>query len=301
MQIPKPTSLFAITLLFALGVIWGSGYVIAKYCVMHGVPALGYSFWQSLGPAVVLTVITLLKRDSHFHCSWRYWRYYLMCGILGIAFPNTLMYFAARHLPAGILAVLVNTVPIITFPLALIFQQERFHWQRMLAVVLGVIGIMLIVIPDVAWRNNAHWFWILLVLFTPLSFALCTVFIAAFRPVPSDSLSLSAGMLVVSAILLAPITFGLGKFHALTHFTLPNSLIVLEIVLSSIGYLLFFMLIKRAGPVYYSLVGGVVTITGLFWGWLIFHEIFSVRIVIAVFAILAAIGWLSFKLKRNSQ
>jgi drug/metabolite transporter (DMT)-like permease len=72
-------------------------------------------------------------------------------------------------------------------------------------------------------------------------------------------------------------------------------LILLEILLSSVGYILFFMLIKRAGPVYYSLVGCVVSLTGLFWGWLLFDEQFDLQSSVAIFCILLAITLITLK------
>jgi drug/metabolite transporter (DMT)-like permease len=52
----------ALILLLLLGVIWGSGYVIARYATLHNVPPLGYSFWQSLGPAVLVSLISWGRR-----------------------------------------------------------------------------------------------------------------------------------------------------------------------------------------------------------------------------------------------
>ncbi|MDF2940825.1 MAG: eamA-like transporter family protein [Gammaproteobacteria bacterium] len=282
-------------LLVLLGLIWGSGYSIARYCVTHGVAPMGYSFWQSLGPALFLLLLACF-RSPKLPLSLPYLRYYLMCGILGIAFPNTLMYFAAGHIPAGMLAVLVNTVPIFTYPLAVLARTEKFKALRLAGLFVGLMGIMLIVWPHESLSHGSIP-WTLLVLLTPLSFACCAVF-ASFRPVPSDSLSLSAGMMTVSTLLLAPLVIHFNEFHALSWpLTTVDWLILLEIVLSSIGYVIFFALIKRAGPVYYSLVGGVVSITGLFWAYVAFDEKLSLALGLAVLLILVAIALLSLNEK----
>jgi drug/metabolite transporter (DMT)-like permease len=285
----------SLALLVLLGFIWGSGYSIARYCVTHGVAPMGYSFWQSLGPALFLLLIASFRAPK-LPLSMPYLRYYLVCGILGIAFPNTLMYFAASHIPAGMLAVLVNTVPIFTYPLAMMAGAEKFKAIRLIGLMVGIMGIMLIVWPHESVSSGPIP-WTLLVLLTPLSFAACAVF-AHFRPVPSDSLSLSAGMMMVSTLLLAPLVIHFNEFHALSWpFTLVDWLIILEIVLSSIGYVIFFALIKRAGPVYYSLVGGVVSITGLFWAYVAFDERLSLILGLAVVLILVAIAVLSLNRK----
>lgn len=280
-----------IILLLLLGLIWGSGYTIARYCVTHGVAPLGYAFWQSCGPALALLLIGSFRKISSIQLKKSYIGYYLVCGVLGIALPNSLIYFTAQHLPAGILGVVVNIVPIVTYPLALCFRQEYFRWLRILAVLIGVTGVMLIVVPKVHGMTITHFPWILLILITPLSFAFCSVFIARFRPIPSDSFGLSAGMLCVSTIILTPIVIYMGQFYGFQWpLTIPNWLILLEVLLSTTGYVIFFALIKRAGPVYYSLVSGVVALTSLFWGFVVFHETIGLITTFAVLLILIAIG-----------
>ncbi|MEM9243670.1 MAG: EamA family transporter [Pseudomonadota bacterium] len=280
----------SVSLLILLGFIWGSGYTIARYAMTHGVHPLGYSFWQALGPAILLLLMTLPYWYRRRKFLLRPWRYYIVTGVLGIAIPNTNMYFCAPHLPAGIVAIMVNTVPLIIYPLALLVRQERFNYWRMIGVILGVIGIMMVVIPTADLKNNLTTHWLLITLITPLSFACCIVYINKYRPSGINDLFLSAGMLTVASLILIPLVFISGEFYPLSlPLTKVDGIVILEIVLSSIGYVLLFRLIKIAGPVFYSLANGVVCLTGLFWGRLIFSEKMNAMIIIAVIFILIAI------------
>lgn len=284
-----------ISLLVLLGFIWGSGYVIAKYATMHGVSPFGYSFWQSLGPAVFLFILALKKKAPLNIKQPRFVGFYFVCGALGIAFPNTNMYFAAPHLPPGLIALMVNTVPIMIYPIAMGLKLERFNLKRVLGVLLGVAGLFVILFPHrLVSPEHIAMPWLFMLLLTPLSFALCAIFISKFRPKGSDSLSLSAGMLITSTILLVPFVVVLKKFYPLClPLNLADGAVILEIVLSSIGYVIFFELLKIAGPVYYSLVGGVVALTGLFWGWLFYNEVFTPLIIIAIVLIIVGIAAVS--------
>lgn len=289
----------AIFLLVLLGIIWGSGYSIAHYAMTHGVPPLGYSFWQSLGPAIVLLILCLIK-EGRLAIAPRYIRYYLIAGLLGIVLPNTNMYFAAAHLPAGILAVIVNTVPIMMYPLALAARQEKFQWGRLLGVLVGVIGIFMIVGGKWSTPNVHTMKWALITLLSPLFFATCALYSVHDRPEKSSSLALATGMLICSAVVLTPLVIDTHEFYPLNSLSLPNLAVMLEIVLSSIGYVILFQLLKIAGAVYYSLVGGVVAITGLFWGWLLFSETLHPWTLIAAFLIISAIIIVSL-LQKNTQ
>jgi drug/metabolite transporter (DMT)-like permease len=281
--------MISLILLILLGVIWGTGYSIARYATLSGVPPLGYSFWQSLGPAILIGLLANTGK-SRLKLSASHLRYYFICGLFGIVIPNTNMYLAAPHLPAGLLAVIVNTVPIVAYPLALLTKLESFSLTRLMGVLCAVAGLMLIVVPAASLPSPTMTPWVLSALITPFSFAACAVYISLYRPERGDSLPLAAGTLIASSLLLFLPVICTHNFY-IPHVppTVPDLVILLEIILSSIGYVLLFQLIKMAGPVYYSMVNAVVALTGLFWGYLIFSEKLNLWTGTAVALILFAL------------
>lgn len=288
----------ALVLLILLGFIWGSGYSLARYAMTNEVPALGYSFWQALGPALLLSLLCLARKKTALLCS-RYWLYFLICGLVGIAIPNTNMYFIASHIPAGLLAILVNTVPLIVYPLALLSGQEQLDKWRIFALILGFIGILLILGINTAGIYSG---WAALALVSPLCFALCSIFIGAKQPRELDALEAAAGMLLAASIILIPLVISHNAFYPLWGtFTLVKKVIVLEILLSSLGYILFFTLIRLAGPVFYSLTGGMVALTGLFWGYVIFAEQPGLQQAIAAGLVISALFLLSWRQAKQAQ
>ncbi|MBP9726574.1 MAG: DMT family transporter [Gammaproteobacteria bacterium] len=276
------------SLLIALGAIWSLGFSIARYCTTNGVHPLGYAFWQSLGPAVVLTILCKCLRIPIFnHRS--YFIFYLFASLVGIAIPNANMYFAASQLPSGILAVIINISPMVTYLLALAFKEESFNSRRFAGVICAVLGIIIMIKPsgDISKEMIP---WLLSALLTPISFALCAVFVAKYRPENSHSLGLAAGMLWGSTLWLLPVVFLGHHFYALSHgFSWTEQLLLIEVLLSSAGYWLFFQLLKNAGPVYYSLVGGVVAVAGLLWGKLLFAETLTLTQMAGVTAVILGI------------
>ena len=275
--------------LLLLGFIWGTGYSIARFAMLSGVPPLGYSFWQSLGPAIILGFIIFFSNQPA-PLTIKKTFYYFISGLTGIAIPNTTMYFAATHLPASILAIVVNTVPIMAYPMALLAKLEKFTWQRMIGILFAFSGLMLIVFPRSSLPSPTMVPWVGLTLLTPFSFAFCSIYIARYRPPDSDTLLLSAGMLICSSLLLMPVVYLTHSFYYFHFpFTITDWIIVLEIILSSLGYLLFFYLIKIAGPVYYSLVDTIVVLIGIFWGYVIFDERLHMWSLVAVCLIVVAL------------
>lgn len=291
-------TLLALALLIVLGFIWGSGYTLAKYAMTNDVPPLGYAFWQALGPALLLTIIGLLTSSNPL-LKPSHWPYFLVCGLIGIAIPNTNMYFIAKHIPAGLLAVLVNTVPLLVYPMALIAGQERFDIWRIMALILGMTGILLIVGPSDQSQLSS---WAFLALLSPLSFALCSIYIAVKQPPKLNALQAASGMLLAASLLLTPLVIQQHAFYSLSApFTRVKQVVILEIILSSIGYILFFKLVRLAGPVFYSLTGGMVALTGLFWGFVVFHEKPANMQSLAIFCVICALFLLSWRQSRQTQ
>lgn len=291
----------ALTYLISLGLIWGSSYSIARYAMTHGVPALGYAFWQSWGPALFLLLLITYKRLG-LQLRKQTIVFYLVTGVLGIAIPNTIMYIAAAHLPAGLLAVLINTAPIFTYVLAWSLSLERFYWLRITGVISCMIGLLITSLPQAPLPQPHQTAWVLLALISPLSFAACATFTSKFRPSDLNSTSLSCGMLLSGAIVLTPVVLFEGAFFPLTPpFHIVHGIIILEIALSSLGYVIFFELLRKAGPVYYSMVGGLVTLTGLIWGRILFDEHFSLLINAAVLFILMGIICVSLKFRAYTE
>lgn len=129
----------------------------------------------------------------------------------------------------------------------------------------------------------------------PLAYACCSIYIGIYQPKSIDALPAACGMLITATLILIPILIKQHTFYLLMPpFTLPKQAILLEILLSSLGYILFFKLIHVAGPVFYSLTGGVVALTGLLWGFIIFQEIPNHTQCIAALGIILAIFLLSW-------
>lgn len=259
-------------LLFMLGITWSLGYSIARYCITHGVHPLGYAFWQSLGPAILLSMVCCLTRQAMI-INKQFLLFYAVASLIGIAIPNSVMYFSAGHLPSGMVAVVTNTAPILTYVFSLFLRVERFRCLRMLGVFAAVLGIYCIAMRG-ALSSFGDVHWLLLAFVTPVCFALCAVYIAKYQPKDSNSLVLATGMLWGASLWLSLMLLTGSYFYPLVA-TVPTGLVLVEIVLSSVGYYLFFQLLKTAGPVYYSLVAGVVAVAGLFFGWLFFNESFQ--------------------------
>jgi len=220
---------------------------------------------------------------------------------LGIIIPNTILYFVAPHLSAGILGLIVNTVPILIFPLSLLFRVEKFEYYRLGGLILGMVGIGFVILSHQSLgevRLN-DWLWIAWI--APLCYALCVVYIAKHRPSSSSSVTLSAGMLLVSAIVLAPVALISHQWHWI-FYPMPrvDKVIIVQMILSGIGYVLIVELIQRAGPIFYSFVNILTVITAFLWGQVFFSEAFTGYQLIAMIFVFCAIAVMSLRVQHQT-
>lgn len=285
--------MLGVILLILLGVDWASGYAIAGYCMTHGVSPYGYAFWQSFGPFILLLLIQLIRRDFWLAKSGAI--YAVLCGLFGIVIPNLLIYFASIHVPSGLLTILANASPIFTYILAVLFRDEKFSVARFSVVIFGMCGVALIILPNqhLELFGIAHG-WLLLALLIPLSYAFSAVYISRFHPGGGNYLSYAMWMLMFATLVNSPLAVIKGGYYPLKLSDLFSWLIIVEIILSTFGYVLLFILIKRVGAVYYTLVNAVAVVAGVGYGYLIFGQQFDWLMSVGGMVIMLAIILLTY-------
>jgi drug/metabolite transporter (DMT)-like permease len=294
--------IIALLLLILLGIDWASGYAIAGYCMTHGVNPYAYAFWQSFGPFVLLLLIQGFRRDLWLEKSGVI--YALLCGVFGIVIPNLLIYFAAKHIPSGLLTVIANIAPIFTYPLALIFRDERYSLLRLSLITLGLTGVALIILPNqhnLINQLGSHWLYIALLI--PFSYAFSAVYLSRFHPGKGNVLNYALWMLMISTLCVSSLAV-LNHAHYSLHFYDFNSyLIGGEILLSTFGYVLLFIIMQKVGSVYYSLVNATAVATGIIYGYIFFNQQISKLTLIAIIIILVAILGLTYtqKIRQHYQ
>lgn len=290
-------------LLVVLGMDWATGYAIAGFVMRHGVSPYGYAFWQSIGPLLLLLIIQILRQDLKITQNGII--YATGCGLIGLAIPNMLMYSASIYVDSGILTVLANISPILIYPLALLLGQEKFAWFRFVFVIIGTIGILVLIWPlgrsaDSLFEKLNYW--IYLALLIPLCYATTAVYISRFMPGDGNVLNYAMWMLVMSSLFVTPLMIYHNGFYPLKATDFNSWLILLEVLLSTLGYVLLFVIIKMAGPVFYSLVNAITAISGVFYGRVFFGQYFTLWDYLGICIILfAIIGLTSLQNKQVSK
>ncbi len=289
-----------LALLLGLGSLWGLTFSLSKLAIGNGVHPLGYAIWQTAGPALLLFLFCLLRRDPPRRTP-RHLRYYLLAGLLGIAIPNTNFAFALRHIPAGLLAIVVTLVPLLTYVLAVAFGMERPRALRFAGLVMGLAGALCLILPRASLPNPEMTFWVLLSFVTPIFYSINTIYSTRARPAEGGSVGLACGMLAAAALWQLPFAIVSDALYwPSLPFGVADWALSGQVVAASLAYVVFFELLRIAGPVTFSQVAYIVTLTGLAWGWVIFDEQHSGWVWLATAMIFSGVALVNWRGRRSA-
>lgn len=271
MPVARPSPV-TIGMLFALGVSFALAISLNRFAVDDGVPFLPYVFWQSLGGGVALMLMAAALRRLP-PIDFRHVRIFLSAGALNLSFPYMLLAYLAAKVPASLLTLGLSLVPVMIYALALTLRQDRFHTLRFGGILLGLAGILVVLLPQASLPAPGMAGWVALGLLPSLSYAVNAVLVARWRPQETGSLPLAGGLMLASAgyVLIAMAAtgewwtfdgaFGIG--HGATIGAMANN---------CVSFYLVFEVIRRAGPVIFSTVNYIATLSGMGFGMWFFGD-----------------------------
>ncbi|HYE00939.1 MAG TPA: DMT family transporter [Alphaproteobacteria bacterium] len=281
---PARAPMAPLLLLIATGALLGGNFALAKIAGAAGIPALGYAFWQSFGGGLVLLVLARFRLPL----APRFLRYYAVTGLVSMALPNAVIVLTVPKLGTGLAALAYAFPPLLTYGLALGLRVERFQAVRAAGILMGLAGALMILGPRGGLPDPGLWGWMLLALAAPVAIAAGNIYRSLDWPEGAAPQELAAGMLLASALWLTPAVWLAGSFHMPGGNPADWTLLV-QIANSALTFVLYFALQKRAGPVYFSQLGYVTTVTGLAAGWLAFGERYGPLVFAAVAVIFSGV------------
>ena len=260
-----------LALLF-MGAAWGLSFSFALIATGAGGTPFGITFWQCIVCGAILLGYTML-RGRALPLSGRHLRIYLYVALLGASIPNSLYYFAAPHVDAGVLSITVTLIPMVTYAVALALGSEVRSLVRLSGVICGAIAILMLVLPENSLPNRDAIPWLLLACLSAVCYALENIYLS--RPGQQDigPVRTACGMNLMAAVLVLPIGLATGQafLPAFPFGTLEWTIVGLGII-NALAYTTFIAVIGMAGPVFASQTGYVVTLAGVFWGMALFGE-----------------------------
>lgn len=282
-------------LLFAAGAFVGLIFPLAKIAGTQGLSPLIYAGLAAAGASVVLALITRVSGQAQAYGAGDY-RYALIAGQLTFAIPFGTLVAIIPITGSGVPAILQSLAPLITLGMVYAIGYERPSLWRSLGLAIGFCGVLLILFARGSGSDASAAMlpWYVAALTTPVALAAGNVYRSTGWPKGSKSLPLATLTLAAAALgllLLAALFFAAGIIgNPLTGLAAGWPLILLQSVVTGIGYGFFFRLQQVGGPVYLSQISYVNTGVGLIFAAGVFQETLPVAAWLAIPFIFAGIA-----------
>jgi drug/metabolite transporter (DMT)-like permease len=264
----------------AMSVIWGIPYLMIKVAV-EGVSVPVLVFARCAIGAVVLLPLALFR--GQLAGLRRKWLPLIAFAVVEMVIPWALLSDAERRLTSSMSGLLVAAVPIIGVVLArLTGDVEVISAKRWAGLVIGLVGVGVLAAPEL---NGGDAWAIVEVLLTALGYAIGPIIAArALSDVPglpmaAVCLSFAAVVYTVPAIATWP--------DAVPQVSVLAAIVALGLVCTALAFLLFFALIREAGPARATVITYVNPAVAVLAGVVILGEPLTVTIVAAFALILS--------------
>ena len=283
--------LIYVLVLIACGLAWGSTQTLGKLAVSTGHRHFGLLFWQFVIGALLLGTLLTLRRSWPALTRARL-GFGLVIALIGTIIPGTTFFLAVVHLPAGIMSILISTVPMLSFPIALALGMDRFSALRLTGLLCGLAGVALIAGPGAtALPAGTDPIWLAVAMVGPLFYAIEGNYVARFGTAGMDGLQAMTLASAIGAVLTLPLALGSGQFiDPFRPWGTAEWALIGSSAVHAVAYATYVWLAAHAGAVFASQTSYIVTGTGVFWAMGVLGERLSPYAWIALVLILGGLA-----------
>lgn len=277
-------------ILVLMGAGWGATQPLGKIATSTGYQPFGLIFWQLVICALVLGAISL-PRGRGLVLRRKAVVFYVVVALIGTLIPNYTFYLSVPHLPSGIMSIIISTVPMLAFVVALGLGMDRVSGGRILGLLLGLTGVALIAWPG-GNLGGGSMGWLLIALVGPLFYAFEATYVARQGTAGLDAVQAMFGASVVGAVLCLPLALGTGQFFNpfASAWGPPEWALVASSSVHAVVYATYVWLAARAGSVFAAQCSYLVTGMGVFWAMLFLGERFSPVVWLALVVMLSGVA-----------
>lgn len=277
-------------LLILLGLLWSIRLSAIKAAGMSGVPVHVVVTFSALGIAAFFTIFAFL-RQSWPPLDWNTLSFYGLSGLLGFLAPFSLETMVGPHLPVFLFVVIIATMPLFTFGLAMLVGRERHRPGSMIAIGLGFVGAVAMlwdVSRGVSSIEASVW-WIITAFGVPLLYALNTVFIASRWPRKANAINVAhaqATIVGVAALIGSMVTGATDEWPLIS---LNAPALVLIVLGEGLALVVYLRITRDFGATYVSFANYASIVFAAMIGFVWFGDGLTLLSVAAAIAIAGSV------------
>lgn len=217
--------------------------------------------------------------------------YVFLSGTLGSLLPAYLFCYAEQQVDSGLAGVLNSLTPIFVILSGALFFNYRTSLIKIVGICIALSGSIMLFFVQPNFKEENNLFHILLIIIATALYGY-NVNMVHKRLKQIPSLRITAVAMLLNAIPAMMVLFFSGYFNQ-NLFTKENLIAsgysaILGIFGSALATIFFYMLLKRAGSVFASMVTYGIPIVALFWG-VLYGEVVGWKQVLGMLVILLGV------------
>jgi drug/metabolite transporter (DMT)-like permease len=270
-------------ILVALAALWAGSFLFVGVAVGALGPFPRMAARVTLAGAALALCAAVAGRPGAVRLTPRL----LLLGALNAAIPFSLIAAAQLHLTASVAAILNATVPLFSALTATAWQRRPVGSRCLAGLGLGIGGVALVtgwtpIAPSRSWILAAA-----ASLLASASYGLAGVY-AARRLAGTSALTLAIGQQLGAALLLLPpaLVWAPARWPSPA---VVAAVLALALLSTALGFVLYFVLVTRAGPVTAASVTFLIPVFGVLGGAVLLGDPVSRGMLIGLAAILGGV------------
>jgi len=264
-----------LALFLVLAAVWGSAFMAIKAGLAYFPPVLFAALRYDVAGVIMLAYAAYVV-DDPIPRGRDEWSVVAVGATLIIAAYHAFLFVGETDpaVTSAVAAVIVSLSPVLTTVFARAFlPSERLTVVGVIGLLVGLVGAVVLAAPDPANLTGGGTVAKFLVLLAAASFALGSVLTrASDADIPIETME--AWSMILGALLMHVLSVGLGESLGAVSWTTEGilALAYLSVAASGLGFLIYFDLLDRLGPIEINLVSYVAPIFAAVSGWLFLNE-----------------------------
>jgi drug/metabolite transporter (DMT)-like permease len=250
-------------LFIVLAFIWGSSFILMKFSKEH---LNGYQ----IGAVRIFSAGLVFFPFALFHIfklPRRKIPLILLSGLLGNLFPAFLFAIAIEKIDSSLEGILNSLTPLFVILIGVLFFKAKLARHKVMGVLVGFAGLVLLSLSS--GFSSSNYGYALLILFATLLYGLnvnlVNYYLKGIDPLKMATVSLALVGIPAFFVVWKQEVFSMAIYDESARWSIAAS-VLLGIVGSAIATALFYILIKRAGGLFASLVTYAIPVVAIFWG-----------------------------------
>ena len=278
----RPHSVFELLL---LSFFWGSSFLLIQVGVAEFGPA-PLIFLRTMIAGLVLLLVLAFRREVWM--LFKHWKNFIPLGLLDSSLPYMLSAYAALHIPSGTISVINAVTPLWGALVAWLWLGIRLTMTGALGLLIGLVGITFLVWDRFELALSDSTLALTAAVLGPVCYALSACYAKKYLSSFSPFIN-ATGSSLTSGVLLLPLAWYWWPTESVSA-TAWLAALVLAVLCSAVAYVLYYRLIQHIGPARAMTVSYLVPVVGLFWGWMLMDEHFTLRTFLGVLLIFTGLA-----------